>query len=70
MGKLIFSLLFFEPICPLDIHFPTIKFHTLIENIYMEGTVSQILYLVLSFNFMKFRKMIMKKYKKSSRFFT
>ena len=37
------------------------KFHTLIEDIHTKGTVSQIFYLVLSFNFMKFRKILMKK---------
>ena len=32
-----------------------------LENIWMEGTVSQIFYLGLSFNFMKSRKIIMQK---------
>ena len=45
----------------LNIHFPNTIFHILIENMYMEGTVSQIFYLRPSFNFMKCRKIIMKK---------
>ena len=45
----------------LNIHFPNIKFHIHIKNIYMEGTVSQIFYLSPSFNFMNSRKIIMEK---------
>ena len=45
----------------LNICFPIIKFHTLIENIQMEGTVSQIFYLGPSFDFMLSRKIIMQK---------
>ena len=44
-----------------DIFFPTITFHTLIENICMEGTMSQIFDIGPSFYFMKSRKIIMKK---------
>ena len=38
------------------------------ENIHLEGTVSQNFYIGASFYFMKYRKIIMKKYLKSSPF--
>ena len=37
------------------------RFHILIENIYMEGTMSQIIYLGPSFYFMNSRKILMEK---------
>ena len=42
----------------LNIHLTSITFHMLIENILMEGTVSQNSNLGLSFNFMKSRKIL------------
>ena len=45
----------------LNIFFPNLKFHSLIENICMEATVSQIFDIGHSFIFMKSRKIIMKK---------
>ena len=44
------------------------KFSILIDNIHIEGTLSQICYIGLSFFFMKCRKFNQKKSTKSSRF--
>ena len=65
-----FNFYFLNQDISLNIYFPSIKIHILIENILMEGTVSQNVYLGLSFNFMKSRKIFIKKYQKSSRFLT
>ena len=59
--KFIFQLLFFELGYLLTIYFPSITFHINIENVCMEGTMSQIVYIGSSFYFMKSRKIIMKK---------
>ena len=40
----------------LNINFPTMKFHTFIENIYTQGTMSQIFYLVPNLKFKNFWK--------------
>ena len=65
----LFNFYFLNQNISLNINFPIIKFHIHIENIWMEGTVSQILYLGPSFDFMKSRKIIMQKKQNSSRFF-
>ena len=57
----IFNSYFFKWDISLSIHFPNMTFHILIENIYMEGMVSQIFYFRPNFDFMKSRKIIMKK---------
>ena len=49
------TCIFFNSDISVDNHFPSMTFHIPIENIRLEGTVSQI------FHFMKSRKIIMKK---------
>ena len=42
IDKLFFNFYFFNQDVSLNIHSPTIKFHTLVANIHMQGTMSQI----------------------------
>ena len=69
--KMTFQLLFFELYdILLNNIFRSTKFAMLIDNIQLEGTVSQIFEIGLSLYFMKCRKFNQKKSTKSSRFFS
>ena len=57
----LFNFYFMKLDISLNIHFLIIKFLIRIENIKMEGTVSQIFDLGPSFDFMKSRKIIIQK---------
>ena len=56
-----FQLIFFLFDISFDNAFRNAKLSILIDNIHMEGTVSQIFYIGPRLHFMKSRKIIMKK---------
>ena len=66
--KLLFNFYFLNCDILLNNTFSNTKSSIHIDNIHMEGTVSQIFYICLSFCFMKCRKFIQKISAKSSRF--
>ena len=65
----LFNMYFLIEDISLNNTFRSIQFLTHIHNIHMEGTVSQIFDLGISFCFIKCRKFCLKKITKSTRFF-
>ena len=66
--KMFFSIIFKDIL--VNISHEHLKCCMLVENSHMEGTVSQILYLGISFHFMKSRKIICNNSQKVSCFLT